>query len=490
MCGIHMVLHSSAKKNDKGLISRSFGYNDFMKDGFTAGMLRGTDSSGVFQIDVNGKPFISKLPLPGVYFATDSSATGILNDTDESPITVGHVRAATAGKISTDNAHPFTTKSRADGSYIMGVHNGSLNYWKFDPTSKDYDVDSEWALNLIAEEGADAFESIEGSFSFVWWDSRHPEALFFARNDQRPMFLLRSSDGRSILGASEAGMLSWLADRSSLNVETDVYSTEPGKMYRVDTSKEFLVIEDLGTLPEVWGRSRSTSVMTPAPLGNPVIKSIGSGNWNEAMRKLRDGPDKLPVPLTNDIVDDHYDEWDFSNIMYDEEKMENRRMNKLVEDAKKALALGRKRLIAGDSGVAGHDDGVPGEDDSGDYGAEAWVSPMYQPPTEWYSNEGTTKEERELAFLDGSYGVMVTYQPVAFDDDSAEVVGEILEPGDARNALAYIRGTSILEYTEELKDRMVQAVIVGVANIINGEAEYIVSPLTEEGEKGVMALVA
>lgn len=477
------MLHSSAKKNDKGLISRSFGYNDFMKDGFTAGMLRGTDSSGVFQIDVNGKPYISKLPLPGVYFATDSSATGILNDTDESPITVGHVRAATAGKISTDNAHPFTTKSRKDGSYIMGVHNGSLNYWKFDPMAKDYDVDSEWALNLIAEEGADAFESIEGSFSFVWWDSRHPEALFFARNDQRPMFLLRSSDGRSILGASEAGMLSWLADRSSLNVETDVYTTEPSKMYRVDTSKEFLVIEDLGALPEAWGRSRTnTSVMQPAPLGNPVLKDVNVGDWNEAMRKLKEGPDKLPVALTHDVVDDHYDEWDFSGYMYNEEKMENERMNKLVEGAKKALALGRKRLAA--------NDGVDVENDSEEYGADAWVSPMYQPPTEWYSNEGTTKEERELAFLDGSYGVMVTYQPVAFDDDSAEVVGEILEPGDARNALAYIRGASIIEYTEELKDRMVQAVIVGVANIINGEAEYIVSPLTEEGEKGVLALVA
>lgn len=473
------MLHSSAKKNDKGLISRSFGYNDFMKDGFTAGMLRGTDSSGVFQVDVNGKPYISKLPLPGVYFATDSSATGILNDTDESPITVGHVRAATAGKISTDNAHPFTTKSRADGSYIMGVHNGSLNYWKFDPNAKDYDVDSEWALNLIAEEGADAFESIEGSFSFVWWDSRHPDALFFARNDQRPMFLLRSADGKSILGASEAGMLSWLADRSSLNVETDVYTTEPDKMYRVDTSKEFLLLEDLGTLPEAWGRSRtSPPVMTPAPLGNPVLKDVNASDWNEAMRKLRDGPDKKPLAL----VDAGYDEWDFSGDFYNEEKMENERMNKLIDGAKKALALGRKRLIASD--------GVPGEDDSEEYGAEAWVSPMYQPPTEWYSNEGTTKEERELAFLDGSYGVMVTYQPVAFDDDSAEVVGEILEPGDARNALAYIRGTSIIEYTEELKDRMVQAVIVGVANVINGEAEYIVSPLTEEGEKGVMALVA
>ena len=478
MCGISLVLHSSAKKNDKGLISRSSGYNDFMKDSFTAGMLRGTDSSGVFQIDVNGKPYISKLPLPGVYFATDSSATGILDDTDESPITVGHVRAATAGKISTDNAHPFTTKTRKDGSYIMGVHNGSLNYWKFDPTSKDYDVDSEWALNLIAEEGADAFESIEGSFSFVWWDSRHPEALFFARNDQRPMFLLRSSDGRSILGASEAGMLSWLADRSSLNVETDVYTTEPGKMYRVDTRQEFLVIEDLGTLPEAWGRSRNTSVMTPAPLGNPVLKDINASDWNEAMRKLRDGPDKKPLAL----VDDHYDEWDFNGDFYNEEKMENTRMNKLIDGTKKALALGRKRLAS--------DDGVPGEEEEGVYGADAWVSPMYQPPTEWYSNEGTTKEERELAFLDGSYGVMVTYQPVAFDDDSAEVVGEILEPGDARNALAYIRGANIIEYTEELKDRMVQAVIVGVANIINGEAEYIVSPLTEEGEKGVLALVA
>ena len=486
------MLHSSAVKNDKGVIARSFAYNEYMKDGFTAGMLRGTDSSGVFQVDCKGKPFVSKMPLPGVYFATDSGAEAIINDTDESPITVGHVRAATSGKISADNAHPFSTKARADGSYIIGVHNGSLDYWKFDPKAGDYEVDSEWAFNLIAEEGADAFESIEGAFSFVWWDSRNPTNILFARNDKRPMFLLRSADGKSILGASEAGMMSWLADRANLNVETDIYSTLPGKMYRVDTSKELLVVEDLGLFPEAWGsqRGRTNTAMTPAPLGNTVLKNNDTVNWDEAMKTLRD----TPAPSTRTdlrLVDDSYNEWDFGGEFYlgeDEDKLNRERMNTLIGNAKKALAIGRERLAKGITTDMAIELVFEEEDDN--VGGDAWMDTIYRAPESWFTNENTTDKERYAAQTDGSYGVMVTYQPVAFDDERDEVVGEILAPGNSKNTLAYIRNTDLTTYTEEMKDRMVQVIIVGCAGVINGEPEYIVSPLTEEGEIELRKLVA
>jgi hypothetical protein len=476
MCGIHLVLHSSAKKNDRGVLGRSSGYNEFMKDGFVTGMVRGTDSSGVFQVDCKGKAWVSKMPLPGLYFATDSSASGILGDVDDCPITVGHVRAATSGKINADNAHPFSSKPRPDGSYIIGVHNGSLNYWKFDPEAKDYDVDSEWAINLIAKEGADAFGSIEGAYSFVWWDSRTPDHVFFARNDQRPMLLLRSLDGKSILAASEAGMLSWLADRASLNVETDVYSTEPGRMYRIDTSKPELLLEDLGHLPEMWDSRKRSTVMTPAPLGNPVLKNNDVAGWDAAMERMR-GDSRA-----NYLDDD----WGMGAAEAD---LDTKRREDTIAAVKAALALGRARVIEGIATPLALVDYTP-EDDEAEYGADAWMNPMFQPPSDWFSNENTTEEERQAAWSDGSYGVMVTYQPVAFDDANSEVVGEILEPGDTKNALAYIRGQGIIEYTEELKDRMVQAVIVGVAGVVNGEREYIVSPLTEKGEKGIIALAA
>lgn len=481
MCGIHMVLHSSAKKNDKGVLARSSGYNEFMKDGFITGMVRGTDSSGVFQVDCKGKAWVSKMPLPGLYFATDSGASGILSDVNDCPVTVGHVRAATSGKINADNAHPFSSKPRPDGSYIIGVHNGSLNYWKFDPEAKDYDVDSEWAINLIAKEGADAFESIEGAYSFVWWDSRTPDHVFFARNDQRPMLLLRSLDGKSILGASEAGMLSWLADRASLNVETDVYSTEPGRMYRIDTSKPELLLEDLGLLPEVWDSRKRSTAMTPAPLGNPVMNRNNVDGWDEAMKRMRDGSSR-----TTSYLDPHYDDWGMSSI---EEDLYSKDREDTIAAVKKALSNGRGKILAGTTTPLALVDYTP-EDDEADYGADDWMNPMFQPPADWFSNENTTDEERKAAWADGSYGVMVTYQPVAFDDSSSEVVGEILEPAGTKNALAYIRGQGIVEYTEELKDRMVQVVIVGVAGVVNGEPEYIVSPLTETGEKGIIALAA
>lgn len=168
--------------------------------------------------------------------------------------------------------------------------------------------------------------------------------------------------------------------------------------------------------------------------------------------------------------------------------LDNIRMRTLLEDTKDALALGRSRLSKGESAPIPLVEYYP--EDGDEYGADDWVSPMYQPPKDWYSIEGTTAGERKLAELDGSFGVMVTYEPVDFDDKDGVVVGEILEPGDTRNALAFIRGQNILTYTEELKDRMVQAVIVGVAGISNNEPEYIVAPLNELGMAGVQALAA
>lgn len=491
MCGIHLVLHSQHTKNDKGTITRSWVYNDYMKSGFIAGMLRGTDSSGMFQINTKGNPFLHKLPLPGFYFTEDAMAQTFLNDVDECPINVGHVRAATTGKVNMQNAHPFATRVRADGTYIIGVHNGSLNTgWKNKLGGQGYDVDSEWALNLIAQEGADAFEEIEGSFSFVWWDMRNPEHVLFARNDARPMVLARSADGKSIVGASESGMINWLVEREKMSMEDDMYETEAGKMYRIDTSKELLVVEDLGYFPEKWNyvpnytsltpikkEEEASKILRPAPLGEPV-----SGAVSEEIHRLR----------REQALDDGlpYDEWDFQGWAQAEEyQMEDAQMKRVLGDAKEALATGRRRLALGENItplIAYH----PEEGVEDEYSAQEWVNPMYQPPSEWYSVENTTAGERRLAELDGSFGVMVTYEPVDFDDKDGVVVGEILEPGDTRNALAFIRGQNIITYTEELKDRMVQAVIIGVAGISNNEPEYIVAPLNEKGMEGIQALVA
>lgn len=507
MCGIHLVIHSQHTKNDKGTLSRSWSYNDYMKSGFIAGMLRGTDSSGMFQINTKGNPFLHKLPLPGFYFTEDAMAQQFLNDVDECPINVGHVRAATTGKVNMQNAHPFATRVRADGTYIIGVHNGSLNTgWKSKLGGQGYDVDSEWALNLIAQEGADAFEEIEGSFSFVWWDKRNPEHVLFARNDARPMVLARSTDGKSIVGASESGMINWLVEREKLSIEDDMYETEAGKMYRIDTSKELLIVEDLGYFPEKWNYTPSSysynnNNNTPTVIGNPPIGTVS--NIGDASKILRPAPLGEPVEgsVSTEIarlrreqaMDDGlpYDEWDFQGfIAAEEDMMDTVRMKTLLEDTKNALSIGRTRLSKGESGPTPLVEYYPESDDHLEYGADDWVHPMYQPPKEWYSVEGTSAGERKLAELDGSFGVMVTYEPVDFDDKDGVVVGEILEPGDTRNALAFIRGQNIITYTEELKDRMVQAVIIGVAGVTNGEPEYIVAPLNEKGMAGVQALAA
>ena len=70
---------------------------------------------------------------------------------------VGHVRHATAGSVTDDNAHPFVVQGKT--GEVVGVHNGSLTGWRPTTGTSPHEVDSEWALKLIADKGVDAFKA-------------------------------------------------------------------------------------------------------------------------------------------------------------------------------------------------------------------------------------------------------------------------------------------------------------------------------------------
>ena len=226
MCGHFGLINVSAK---------SRGYSSFIRDAFTASMLRGVDSSGIAVIDTAyDSTEVHKLPVPGMYYVGDRVASRLIREADTvNTVVMCHVRHATVGNVNLDNAHPFEITTQ--DSTLVGAHNGTLTSWQSRPTAKDFNSDSKWALSRIAEEGADAFEEITGAFTFVWWDSKEPDVLNMARNDERPMWIALLQDG-GMAYASEAGMLYWLLERNNIKVEK-MFELEVDKLYKFNVDR-------------------------------------------------------------------------------------------------------------------------------------------------------------------------------------------------------------------------------------------------------------
>ena len=273
MCGIFFAINNSSNKNSK--------IADFLRDAFITSQVRGLDGSGMAII--GGKsaveqkhPFFFKTMINGSGFIEQSEAKTGFSRAGDADVILCHVRAATHGKVSIGNSHPFRI-TRDDGSWIIGVHNGTLSNWERGPNADKYEVDSEWALRMIADEGIDAFEYFTGSFAFVWSDSREPDKVYMARNDRRPLNFLVDQSRKLMFGASEPGMLGWLAERNAIIPAKDskganeMYYLNPDILYTFDTKKvgtytmQDLPKYDYKKLPTTTSTTTTTPTRSYAP---------------------------------------------------------------------------------------------------------------------------------------------------------------------------------------------------------------------------------
>lgn len=241
MCGIFGVVNGKKNRN------ASKGLRDMMEQAFVAGSLRGTDAAGLFQVD--DKLYMHKRAMHGAAFAASAKVSPYILDADTCKVFVGHNRAATAGEIVDKNAHPFTGFTE-QGRTVIGVHNGTLTGW--DKTK--FSVDSDWAIDKIAEEKEKAFKDISGAYCFVWYDQDDEAHLNMLRNFERPMFVAFVKNQDRMVFASEYMMLAWLAQRNSIELEDYVIDLSPGVLYKfpVDSPREF-------TTTKVDTASRSTA---------------------------------------------------------------------------------------------------------------------------------------------------------------------------------------------------------------------------------------
>ena len=186
--------------------------------------IRGTDSTGAAFIHNHQAPSVVK-QLGNPYELFESR--GFLpNLNKRNRAIIGHNRFATQGEVNRKNAHPFEFDT------LIGTHNGTLTtkYLLDDP--HDFKVDSENLYHHIEKNGIrDAMKVCGGAWSLVWWD-KLTENLCFLRNKERPMWVVRSEDQKTMFWASESWMLEIALQRADIKYG-ELHSTAVDFLYEI-----------------------------------------------------------------------------------------------------------------------------------------------------------------------------------------------------------------------------------------------------------------
>jgi hypothetical protein len=172
MCGI--VGYISTEDDLHGLAKRHFADYALMLD-----TLRGADSTGIIRVKNEFDVHVNHTTMGGRKYVHTKPYDDFMSG--DSWAFIGHNRAATAGSVKLENAHPFTF-----GDVTM-VHNGTLT--SKGTTMPGYDakleVDSMQIARALSEVGSDSkevaelFEKIDGSFCLLWVvsDGTHLHAI-------------------------------------------------------------------------------------------------------------------------------------------------------------------------------------------------------------------------------------------------------------------------------------------------------------------------
>ena len=179
--------------------------------------VRGFDSAGVALVPRDDNKNISlEKELGAPQNIWDWAVSDIMNNRGviDTPFkaVIGHNRAATVGKVTAENAHPFNYGN------IWGAHNGSLTNWYGLEGYHELDVDSKAIFNTIDKKGIDhTWKSFLGAAALSYWNDEDG-TLNLIRNEQRPLTIAYSKDGNTVFWASEAWMINVAAARNEVEL--------------------------------------------------------------------------------------------------------------------------------------------------------------------------------------------------------------------------------------------------------------------------------
>lgn len=184
---------------------------------------------------------------------------------------VGHNRAATQGRITHANAHPF------EHSNIIGVHNGTLKTRSTLQDAGRFPVDSDNIFYNIYKEGADAtLRKLDGAYALVWWDKER-NRLCFGRNKERPLNYCYSNDGKTIFWASEQWMLEGCLARRGVK-HTGVEEFPVQRLFEYDLSEKGQLkphVREVEAYVSPFTLPQNTGAGTNSILGTNELTKLG-----------------------------------------------------------------------------------------------------------------------------------------------------------------------------------------------------------------------
>src|SRR6478609_6232774 len=240
--------------------------------------IRGEHSTGIAAVDPQGTTRIAKaVGNPWNLFDTKAYDQAIqkLNR-----VVIGHNRYATQGDVNKKNAHPF------DFDTLVGVHNGTLHNKHSLLDSRDFQVDSENLYHHLEMKGLDdLLATMRGAWSLVWWD-KTDETLNFLRNNERPMWIMASTDGEVMLWASELPMLELMMDHSTIKWDVP-------RMTKIDHHYSFKIEQDRKLQAPVVKYAPST---TPKPYYQGEQGNFHSGQSGKSTSQTSEAKTTVVAP--------------------------------------------------------------------------------------------------------------------------------------------------------------------------------------------------
>jgi len=294
-----------------------------------------------------------------------------------------HCRAATQGKLSERNAHPFAFKN------IVGMHNGTIT--KEFANRKKFETDSEALFYNIDKMGLrDALKELQGkdaAFALVWLNW-YDGTLNFIRNYKRPLHVTSFMGGSTIAWSSEEAHLKLAIESVMKSSYPSIKQFRVGVHYKIDIDATKLEFEEteIEEAKEVVTYAPPSTFQGTAEGYTPSYPSSTSSGTAYSPRKdltessaywLKFGRDSAKVDLNWDLYTQYDEVSGYFFTTYAYERLKKYRLieesKRYIEEQKKQEATssnvvtfqpkGEKEEVTQTSGEIPFNDPTPWEDD-------------------------------------------------------------------------------------------------------------------------------